>query len=492
MSTVDLLQEIHHLRFATPDVIERGLLNAWRTYKVSDITRQLQSEAGREIYAEAIVFESADAPKTFYPKTLSELVVEHFAATFEGGSGPEGLTCQQLRDFGALLDVELPILQLLEVDNETFWKRVVKAKCTPMVKFHKYERDSTTNWKELGIELKVSEVIEHETPEYWFEGDLETILEKVQPFVQKLAISQLQPYKQIESEENYEEYKVYNPTPDLCSHGSLIVLKHLTNLTSLSLVFGLQDASRGYERRFFMFSLDDVKNLAQAMVLLPNLREFKISRSRMEPDKLKLLLEQLATMKIETLDLPYCYLGCDAGMLLAKYISKCPDTLISLNLSGNFLDGQQIETMGYGINVYQGMLKKLDISHNPIGEAGVLTLGGAIKKTKHVEELNVTGCEMGEQGAFRVVQLLGFHQPLRVLHMNCTPLGRSGGKKLIEVLKENWFVEEVSCKFCNLKPSHEKRIQSILRRNKKFKAARQNSIASGDSPPSPNGQSMPQ
>ncbi|XP_021700040.1 protein NLRC5 [Aedes aegypti] len=361
-----------------------------------------------------------------------------------------------------------------------------------MVDFLKYDRDHNTNWKNLGVELKVSEALEQETPEYWFEGDLEEILVKSQPFVRSLVISQLQPYKQIEPEENYEQYKVYNPTPELCSHGSLVILKHLVNLTSLSLAFGLGDATRGYERRFFIFSLEDVKNLVKAMANLPQLRHFKLSRSRMEPDKLKALLDQLATMKIERLELPYCYLKTDAGMLLAKYISKCPGTLINLNVSGNFLDGEQIENFGYGINVYQGVLEKLDLSHNPIGESGVLTLGGAIKKTPQIRELNVTGCEIGEQGALRVVQLLGFHAPLNILHMNCTPLGRAGGKKLIEVLKENWPVEEVNCKFCNLKPSHEKRIQSILRRNKKFQHARQNSTSSGDLPASSNGKSMPQ
>lgn len=279
---------------------------------------------------------------------------------------------------------------------------MAKVKTKTLVEFLKYDRDTSTDWKNLGVELKVAEVIEHETPEYWFEGDLEDILEKSQTFVENLTISQLQPFKQIEPEENYEEYKIYNPTPDLCSHGSLAVLKHLVNLTSISLAFGLGDATKGYERRFFIFSLEDVKNLVKAMVHFQYLRYFKLSRSRMEPDKLKTLLDQLSTMNIETLEFPYCYLATDAGMLLAKYISKCPETLKVLNLSGNFLDGQQIENFGYGINVYQGVLEKLDLSHNPIGEAGVLTFGGAIKNKQQIRELNVTGCEIGEQGAFRV------------------------------------------------------------------------------------------
>lgn len=114
--TVDLLHEVHHLIFAAPDAVERDLRNAWHAYRVSDITRQLASEAGRELYAEAIVFEPGAVSTTFYPKSLAELVVDHLAKSFESGSVPEHLTREQKRDFGCLLDVEHPILNLLHVD----------------------------------------------------------------------------------------------------------------------------------------------------------------------------------------------------------------------------------------------------------------------------------------------------------------------------------------------------------------------------------------
>lgn len=274
-----------------------------------------------------------------------------------------------------------------------------------MVEFLKYDRDSDTNWKNIGVALKVAEVIEQEQPEYWFVGSLEETLIKSQSFVHTLVISQLIPFKKVVPAEGYEEYKVVNPTPDLCHHGSLVVLKHLQNLTSLSLVFGLGGVIKGYEPRFFQFSLNDMENLTMALSELQFLEHFKLSRSHMEPDKLKALLNQLSAMKIKSLELPYCYLGEDAGILLGKYISKCSECLERIDLSGNFLDGQEIENFGYGINVYQGVLKQLDLSHNPIGESGVLTLGGAILDTEQIRELNLTGCEIGEQGALWVDML---------------------------------------------------------------------------------------
>ncbi|XP_058463814.1 uncharacterized protein LOC131438051 [Malaya genurostris] len=467
MSQVDLLEEICHLRFTA----ERELLNSWKTYRVSDVTRRLASEAGRVIYAEALAFGDDEGSRTFFPEHLSTLAVESLAAAYKSGPMPSGLRCDQIRHFGFLLDVELPILDVVELENETFWKRVVKAKTKRLVDFLKLERLPVVCWKSLGIELKLAEVIERENPEYWFEGCLEDVIIKAAPFVSNLVISQLIPMEKIEPAEGYEEYKVYNVPPELCSHGSLEVLKHLVNLTSLSLVFGLEGISKGYERRFFQCSLEDIENLSKALPKMQLLKYFKIARSRLCAEKLKILLGQLAQVKLESLELSYCYLGEDVGIWLGKYISRCPETVKAINLSGNFINDKELEDFSYGINIYKGVLETLDLSQNPIGEVGILMLGGAIKNTAHVRELNVTGCELGQQGAYRVVQLIGFHRPLKILHLNGTPLGKSGAKKLIEVLKANWKVEQVSCKCCQLSPRHENRVKSILRRNHKFRLA---------------------
>ncbi|XP_055604507.1 uncharacterized protein LOC129752761 [Uranotaenia lowii] len=382
MSQIDLLEEVPHLHI----IAERDVLNAWKTYRVSEKTRQLGCEAGREIFAEAITFRGAE--------DVSEC-----------GPMPKGLDCAQQIVFGYELDVELPLLKLLLIENDTFWKRVAKAKVKSPVEYMQMERQADICWKDIGVALKVAEAIETEPVEYWFEGDLEDTVQQSAPFVKQLKITQLQALRQIEPFEGYEEYKVYNVPHEMCSHGSLEILKHLDNLTSLSIIFGVDDVAKAYERRFFQLSQEDIVNLVKALKKLPNLTHFKISRSRLDSEKLKPLLLQLSNISLECLELPYCYLGEQCGILLGRYISKCPAALKSINLSGNFIDGMEMENFCYGINVFQGVLEKLDISHNPIGEAGVLVLGGGVKNLPHIQELDVTGCEMDEQGAYRVSQI---------------------------------------------------------------------------------------
>lgn len=269
-----------------------------------------------------------------------------------------------------------------------------------------FDRNKHSYWKRLGVELKIAEAIGREDPTYWFEGCLEDSLIKSAPFVRKLIIAQLQPTRTVEAAEGYEEYKLYVVPSEICHHGSLKILRHLVNLTSLSLTFRLEDLSKGYQRRFFQCSLDDMEYLVEALEKLEFLEHFKISRSQLSPEKLKVLLKQLALMKIKILEFPRCDLSDDTGILLGKYISKCPTCLHTINLSGNILSGKEIEDFGFGINVYEGILECLDISYNPIGEAGVLTLGGAVKNTKQLRELNVSVCDIGELGAFRVCNKL--------------------------------------------------------------------------------------
>lgn len=116
MSQVDLLEEVHHLRFTVAD---RSLRNAWEAYRVSPRTRQLASEANRATYAEALwLAETESCSRTFFPASLATLAVECLVGAFSGGPVPDGLSCEQKEYFGHLLDVELPVLQLLQVEVE--------------------------------------------------------------------------------------------------------------------------------------------------------------------------------------------------------------------------------------------------------------------------------------------------------------------------------------------------------------------------------------
>lgn len=138
----------------------RGLENAFRAYETSWETERLESEWNRKIYCELTDFgrmketsqkiseipvtknvvnvvgddESEDEEQTVVidneksswwtkisvepsrPKTLAEISVEVIAKGFKSGRADERITGQDAVAFGQIVDIELPTIDLLELD----------------------------------------------------------------------------------------------------------------------------------------------------------------------------------------------------------------------------------------------------------------------------------------------------------------------------------------------------------------------------------------
>ncbi|XP_052873755.1 uncharacterized protein LOC128279073 [Anopheles cruzii] len=456
-------QQVPHLRAPS----DRTLWNAHKTWAPSRQTLHLASEAERTLFGELVTLVGYRKCRSFeatsplltsgvqdrVPKALSAIVVEYLALHFDGGPEPTQLTCCQRRTFGSLLDTDLHLLKLIELKEVTFWKRVVWCFSRQLLTYYEHSVEaSDDNWKCLGIELKLAQLIEQQDPRYWHVEKLEETIVKAAPFVRHLDLEQLTPLPAVEPLENYETYKFHDPPDGLCHHGSLSVLDHLLNLTTLSLVFGVKNWTKPYRDSYSKCSLADVEQLGMALQGLVELKNFSLSNSRLDAEKLTLLVRAVTHLRLETLRLSHCQLGEGCGGVLGRFLSRCRfgPTLRSLDLSGNRLDARELDQLGPGLGVYQGTVDRLDLSYNPVGQSGVLLLGGAIKGTRQLSELNFTGCPMGTEGAFRIIQLLGFHAPLRKLTMNCVPICSAGQAKLLQVLGENRNIEDLQCRGCNL------------------------------------------
>ncbi|XP_053665817.1 uncharacterized protein LOC128714960 [Anopheles marshallii] len=459
--------------------LKRELWNSFRTYKPSRQTQLLASEAQRELYVELMSFTGGKTCRPFdamlhviddnvpnLPKRLSMIVLEFMVNRFDGGLEPGALTCCQVREFGSRLSTELPLLKVIDLESETYWRRVVWCYANDSLSYHEHDLSTPGRfWKQYGIELKLARMIEQQDPQYWELEGLEETVKNAAPFVNNLCIEQLRPYPTLEPLEDYEAYTIRNAPDELCNHGSLAILGHLVNLVSLSLVAGVKNWIKPYQNRYSNCSLADIENLGQGLQKLENLKMLSLSHTRLNAQKLKILLESLTPLKLETIRLTHCQLATGCGGILGRFLSHFQPTLTHLDLSNNRLDAPELDQLSPGLSVYQGVIDRLDLSYNPIGEAGVLILGGAIKGRAQLSELNFTGCQMGVEGSFRVIQLLGFHATLRKVSLNCVPISPVGGEKLLQILVENIHIEDVQVRDCGLSDEVRAKIRKSLSKN---------------------------
>uniref|UniRef100_A0A182NJI8 Uncharacterized protein n=1 Tax=Anopheles dirus TaxID=7168 RepID=A0A182NJI8_9DIPT len=458
---------------------ERELRNAYRTWEPSWQTQRLASEANRALLVELVSFHAGGRTKCrpfeanqtastgqHSPNRLSTIVLEFLVQNFAGGIEPAPATCCQVREFGNLLSTELPLLKIIDTESELFWRRVVWRYANDALAY--YEHDFLTPhrlWKDRGVELKLARMIERQDPRYWELEGLEECMKKAAPFVRNLVVEQLMPYPEVEPIEDYESYTVRNAPSERCHHGSLTIIGHLANLTSVSLVFGVKRWLSPYQNRYSNCSSTDIENLGLGLQKLLNLKKFTLSHTRLDSEKLQILLDHLTPLPLETIRLRWCCLGADCGGALGRFLSRFGPSLRQLDLSNNRLGAPELDQLCPGLSVYRGVVDSLDLSYNPIGESGVLILGGAIKGRAHPSELNFAGCQMGVQGSFRVIQLLSFHVPLRRVSLNCVPISPEGAEKLVQVLRENGHIEDVQVRQCGLSDAMRARIRNILATN---------------------------
>ncbi|XP_053674460.1 dynein regulatory complex subunit 5-like [Anopheles nili] len=481
MSETDLLQLSAAWRRVPHMVapLQRDVWNALCTWNPSWQTQRLASETTRNLFVELVSFSGGEKCRPFeiaretgvsggVPKKLGTIVLEFLVRSFDGGPEPAQLTCCQVREFGSYLSTELPLLKIIDLKSETYWRRVVRCYSSDCLSY--YEHDYLTPnrfWKQHGVEVKLGLMIEQQDPRYWEVENLEETIKRCAPFVENLCVEQMLPHPKVEPMEDYEAYSYRNAPEDLCHHGSLAVLGHLSNLTSLSLVFGVKHWTKPYQDRYSNCSQEDIENLGLGLRKLEKLKKFNLSRSRLNPQKLKALLDHLTPLRLDTIRLQRCQLGRGCGGILGRFLSRFGPTLKHLNLSDNRLDALELDRLCPGLSVYQGTVDSLDLSYNPVGEPGVLVLGGAIKGGPQLSELNFTGCQMGVEGSFRVIQLLSFHAPLRKVSLNCVPISPEGGDKLVQVLRENTHIEDVQVGECGLPEEVLSRVKRILRKNAK-------------------------
>ncbi len=164
--------------------------------------------------------------------------------------------------------------------------------CTDKIALLNAQKSKRIYWKAFGVECRFTKLLETTSPNdfseerfirlaklviyiqqhfsqrrlYWENSQKKKFFLQVCKYINNLNIKQMIPLKEeLVKKSIYNPRYVYRNYPsEVCHHLKLgVVLKELTNLTSLSLEYGLSKCQYTYEKRLFEISYDDIEDLAK-------------------------------------------------------------------------------------------------------------------------------------------------------------------------------------------------------------------------------------
>lgn len=318
-------------------------------------------------------------------------------------------------------------------------------------------RNTSTNWKTIGLELKLVELIENleqtkfdapETIKY-----LEQLMAKLAPWIKQLSISKLKTKKHFAKNPFIPKARVVNFDSDECSHGSIEFLGGLSNLKQLSIKFDPGYLGYNYTRRLFQVSSEDVGNVAKAMLKLKKLERIEIRRSDMsESEKVLFLTRSMKSMlTLHSIDFSYCSIGSRLSGQHFRQLLKSNRAIKQLELKGNDLDESFCQNFASGLKDFRGKLEYLGLSWNPIfGKA----LASILKAAEKVSRLDISNCNLTtnqqtEECFVQLATMLESNQSLIELDISGNEFKSLETKaKFIKALEKNFEVVEVRCDNC--------------------------------------------
>ena len=148
------------------------------------------------------------------------------------------------------------------------------------------------------------------------------------------------------------------------------------------------------------------------------------------------LLVDFDDSAVLAVDLSQNMIGCDGAMSLAQAL-EMNDRVTALNLSHNFIAGSGSERLGNALA--RSALRRLDLSHNPLGTRGLNAIGTAISlpAANVLRSLKLTDVKLDAVGARALASGLSANRGLRVLSMGNNPLRPSGAVQLARAIVTN-------------------------------------------------------
>ena len=308
------------------------------------------------------------------------------------------------------------------VDDEGYWKRCSKArwKICDVAAYG-------NSWKRMYFERNLQQIIELFVPETTEMSQLDEVLPLSANYVKKLDIKQLLPPvreapKGPDFDDASDAGSEAGDEPE-CDHFNFgPVLKQLPNIEELHLIYGVKDCGMNFEWNLFNFTARDCLQLAQCVAACKGLKVFRLHRSKVDDDKVRVLISHILDHPgLTELDLSHNVISDRGARAVGKFLNN-HSQLVKLNLCDNDVRASGAQAIAHALTK-NTTLTHLNLRLNRLGDEGGQAICRALLKNSTLKEINLASNDMGEPTASILSKVVVQNTTLKCIDLSCNKLG---------------------------------------------------------------------
>ncbi|KAM3930702.1 dynein regulatory complex subunit 5 [Leptodactylus fuscus] len=397
---------------------------------------------------------------------LSDLCLQQIVRNFDHNPILEKLLPKHRSKVLERLSTSLPLPVTANlISNEDYWRRCCTERW-PTCDISHYG----FSWKRLFFERHLENLIEHFIPDLTDAGLICNTAELSKNYIKRLEIQQLLPPVRVEMMKEDEADDISDSGSDAAGdlpsmdHFDLnLIADSLCDLEEVHLVYGVKGCGMNFEWNLFRFTDRDCTLLANALKTFKKLKVFRLHRSKVDDDKVRVLIRSLLDHPcLVHLDLSHNQISDRGVRAIAKLLNQ--SQLRILNLCNNNICPHGAQAIAHALSK-NNTLQIVNLRLNHIGDEGGQALCNALLQNTSLERLHIGSNELSEPTASFLAQVLSQNTSLKNINISCNRIGVDGGKQLLEGMTENKTMLEFDLRLTDVGQENEFYINQVLRRN---------------------------
>ncbi|KAM9018971.1 dynein regulatory complex subunit 5 isoform 1-T4 [Ara ararauna] len=404
---------------------------------------------------------------------LTELCLQHIVHNFEKNPILDRLLPEHQRKVLDRLPTGLPLAITANlISDEDYWKRCC-TKCWQVCDISNYGG----SWKRMFLERHLENILKRFIPNTTDPNQVLELIPLCKDYVWKLEVDQFLP--PLEVDQNEERDNLSKSESDMeFSEASLHhydlrdLVTALPHLEELHLTYGVKDCGMNFEWNLFNFTYQDCCNLAVAVKMCQSLKVFKLTQSKVDDEKTRLLVHNLLDHPcLVQLNLSHNLIGDKGARAIAKLIKH--SKLETLDLCNNQIHDLGAQALAQAL-AESSTLTSLNLRLNCVEDKGGEAIGHALLTNATLKSLHLGSNKLSEPTAALFSQVLAQNTTLTSINFSCNHLGLDGGKQMLEGLAGNKVLTEFDLRMAGVGQETEYLVHQILWANRE--AARLESL----------------